>query len=203
MTKIQGIFGDLPTLETERLILRKLKSDDAADIFAYASDPKVARYTTWQPHTSLENSKGLIDYVLGQYDRGEVAPWAMVHKRDDRMVGTVGFIDWHVRHARAETGYALARPYWNRGLTTEAMRAVVDFGFRAMHLNRIQGVCVVENIGSGRVMEKVGMTLEGVRREYEVGDTPSTYLDIAMYAILRREWEVDRAEDYPEKDVTD
>jgi ribosomal-protein-alanine N-acetyltransferase len=64
--EIQDIFGDLPTLETERLILRKLKPDDAADIFAYASDSEVARYTTWQPHASIENSREFINHVLEQ-----------------------------------------------------------------------------------------------------------------------------------------
>ena len=82
----------------------------------------------------------------------------------------------------------MSRAYWNRGLMTEALRAVLDFGFREMHLNRIQGCCVVENIGSARVMEKAGMQLEGIRRQYEVADEPDTYLDIQMHAILRRDW---------------
>lgn len=186
--EIHDIFGDLPALETERLLLRRLVPEDLEDIFEYASDAEVARFTTWSAHTSIENSRAFLEYVLAQYASGSIAPWGVEYKRDHKLIGTCGFVSWSVCNARAEVGYAISRRYWNQGLTTEALGTVVEFGFRTMRLNRIQGRCVLENIGSARVMEKTGMRLEGVHREYEVSDVPGVYLDIPMYAILRREW---------------
>ena len=71
--EIQDVFSDLPVLTTARLRLRKLVPEDLEHIFAYASDPEVARFTTWTAHTSIETSRAFLTYVLGQYDRGEIA----------------------------------------------------------------------------------------------------------------------------------
>lgn len=189
--EIQDIFGDLPTLETDRLVLRRIVPEDLDSIFEYASDPEVARFTSWSAHLSIENSRAFLTYVMEQYEGSKIAPWGVEYRRDNKMIGTCGFMDWIVRNARAEIGYALSRQYWNQGLATEALRAVIDFGFREMRLNRIQGRCVVENIASARVMEKAGMKMEGVLREYEyeVSDKVGVYLNIQMHSILRREWE--------------
>jgi ribosomal-protein-alanine N-acetyltransferase len=183
----RDVFSDMPTLETDRLLLRRMVSGDLEHIFAYASDPEVARYTSWPAHSSLEDSQEFLDYVLDLYRQGKVAPWGMVHKGDGRLIGTCGFLDWHPHHARSEIGYALSRQYWGRGLMTEAVREIISFGFETMGLNRIQGRCEVENVASARVMEKAGMKLEGVLREHEF--CKGRYLDMRVYAVLRREWE--------------
>jgi len=184
--EVKDVFGDLPRLETNRLLLRKIEPGDLEDIFAYASDPRVAQYTSWQAHTSIEASREFLSYVLDLYRDGKVAPWGLVHKGDDRLVGTCGFLDWHPYHSRAEIGYALSSKYWRRGLMTEAVRELVSFGFRTMDLNRIQGQCEIENVASARVMEKAGMRLEGVLRQHEF--SAGRYLDMAIYSILRSEW---------------
>ena len=184
--EVKDIFGHLPTLQTDRLLLRKLQVDDLQDIFEYACDPKVARYTTWQPHETVEQSRDFLHHVLGLYEKGKVAPWGVEHKNDRKLIGTCGFLDWNLQHARAEIGYALSRRYWGRGLATEAVQAVIAFGFSRMALNRIQGRCEVENVASGRVMEKAGLKFEGLLREHEF--SKGAYADISMYAILRKEW---------------
>ncbi len=85
----------------------------------------------------------------------------MEHKAHAKIIGTCGFLYWLPNHARAELAYAIGREYWNQGLTTEGARAVAEFGFRTMNLNRIEARCEIPNIGSARVMEKLGMTFEG------------------------------------------
>jgi ribosomal-protein-alanine N-acetyltransferase len=181
---VKDVFDDLPILETDRLVLRRLEADDLEDVFEYASDPKVAQYTSWPAHATIEDTREFLSYVLELYRRGEVAPWGVVC--EGKVVGTCGFLDWYPRGSRAEIGYALSSKYWGRGLMTEAVGEVISFGFRAMRLNRIQGRCEVENIASIRVMEKAGMRLEGVLRQHEYSE--GRYLDIVMYSILRREW---------------
>lgn len=182
----ESVFSNLPALETDRLVLRRLTLEDASDVFAYARDPEVARYTTWEAHRSLDESLRFLKRVLDRYAAGEVAPWGVVHKADDRVIGTCGFAQWRREHARAELAYALARPYWNQGLATEAVRAVVAFGFRTMELNRIEARCEISNVASARVMEKAGMTFEGILRQHMYAK--GAYRDLKMYAILREEW---------------
>ncbi|MGQ0549721.1 MAG: GNAT family N-acetyltransferase, partial [Armatimonadota bacterium] len=159
---VEGVFGDLPVLQTQRLRLRRLRVDDAGDVFEYASDPEVSRYTTWEAHKTLEDSRAFLISVIEHYNTFQVAPWGMEHKGEGKLVGTCGFVSWNLRHRRAEIAYALARPYWNKGYTTEAVRAVMAFGFGAMRLNRIEARCDIPNIGSARVMEKAGMKFEGI-----------------------------------------
>lgn len=184
--KIEDVFADLPSVETDRLLLRRATMVDAADMFEYASDAEVARYTTWEPHASIEESRMFLEFLLHRYSGGEVAEWGVVHKADNKLIGTCGFSMWNPYNARAEVAYAMARPYWGQGLMTEAVRAVLDFGFVRMALNRIEARCLPANIGSARVMEKAGMQYEGLLREqmYAKG----RYHDLKMYSILRREW---------------
>ena len=181
---VKEVFDDLPSLETDRLPLRRLEADDLEDVFAYAYELEVAKYTSWPALETLEDSREFLNRVLELYKNGEVAPWGVVC--EGKVVGTCGFLDWNRHSSQAEIGYALSSKVWGRGLMTEAVRGIIRFGFRTMKLNRIQGRCEVENIASVRVMEKAGMKLEGVLREHEYSE--GKYLEIAIYPILRRDW---------------
>lgn len=186
MPKRPGLY-DIPALETERLLLRPLTPADAADIFAYASDPEVARTTTWHPHTSIDASREFIAWAQHRYDMGAPEPFGMVLKATNTVIGACGLTPtW--AHQRGELGYALGRPYWGQGLTTEAVRAVVAYGFTSLRLNRIEARCMVENIASERVMQKAGLTLEGILREREI--CKGRTISLKLYAILRSEWAV-------------
>lgn len=183
---IGDIFGDLPAIETERLILRKLRQDDDEAVYNYASDPEVSKHVVWDTHTSIEDSRTFIAINLELYASGEVATWGIELKEIGKLIGTCGYGSWNIVHARGEIGYAIARAYWRRGIMTEATHAMIDFGFERMALNRIEARCEMENIGSSRVMEKVGMSFEGVLREQMF--VKGTYRDLKMYSILRHEW---------------
>lgn len=184
--RCEDVFGDLPVLRTERLILRKATEQDAGDLFEAASDPEVARYTSWEPHASPEVSRAVIGRWLLRYREGQAAPWAMEVVAEGTFIGTCGFLSWSIAQARAEIGYAISRRYWNQGLVTEAVREVLRFGFEVMQLNRIQATCEPANTASGRVLEKVGMSYEGTLREYAFDK--GAFHDLRMYAVLRQEW---------------
>ena len=176
-------MGRPPRLETERLVLRALTPDDAAAIFAYASDPEVARYMVWEAHRSVGDTEAFMDLTMGRYESGDAPDWGMVYKGDGRLVGTSGFVGWEREHDRAEVGYVLHRGYWGMGLAAEALGAMVSFGFGRMDLNRIEARCVAENTASARVMEKAGMSYEGTMRGREL--LKGEYRDMKMYAILK------------------
>jgi ribosomal-protein-alanine N-acetyltransferase len=183
----EPLFADLPDLDTPRLRLRRVRPEDAADLFAFASDPLVTRYITWPTHRTLDDSRALIARFLAGYARGAATPWGIEHKADGRLIGTCGFTNAAPAHARAEVIYNLARPYWGQGYMPEAVRAALTYGFDALGLNRIEAGCLVENAASARVLEKVGMTFEGVLREYlEIKGDACT---LKQYAILRRDWQ--------------
>ncbi len=183
---VEDVFGDLPSLETERLLLRKLRLEDAGDLFEYASDPAVSRYTTWEAHKAIEDSRAVLSHWIDLYNTRQMAPWGVEHKGNAKLIGTCGFVSWAPRHARAEVAYALSRPYWGKGYTTEAVRAVIAFGFNMMGLNRIEARCDPLNVASVRVMEKAGMKFEGALRQQMF--VKGVYVDRMMYSILRAEW---------------
>jgi ribosomal-protein-alanine N-acetyltransferase len=178
---------DLPeqflTLQTPRLLLRKLDISDAEDIFAYASDPLVTTYTLWEAHQSInETYEYLNNFVFPIYRSGKGMNWGIVEKESGKLIGTCSLHATPV-HRRAEMGYVLARPYWGKGLMTEATKAAIAFGFHVMQLLRIQAFCAVENISSARVLEKSGMQFEGILHNYVF--TKNRPWDVKMYAITR------------------
>ncbi|MEG4113063.1 MULTISPECIES: GNAT family protein [unclassified Microcoleus] len=180
------ILAHLPTIETERLLLRKITLNDASDMFEYACNPEVSKYTMWSTHTSIEDTKYFLKSITKMYKRRELVDWGIVHKADKKFIGTCGFVEWSMTHSRAEIGYALSRNYWGEGYMSEAVNAVIEFGFREMLLNRILARCEVSNIASARVMEKVGMKLEGILRQHIF--VKDRYWDLKLYSILREEF---------------
>ena len=183
MQFFQTVFFHLPSIETDRLILRPLKMSDAADMFAYAGDEEVARHVMWDAHRSLADSRAFLRGAKRQYRLGLPASFGIVLRETGRLVGTIGFMWINTDHKSAEVGYSLSRPLWNKGLMTEALRAVLRFSFEALRLNRVEAQYEADNPASGRVMEKAGMRFEGVLRQrlYNKG----RFVDIRLYAILR------------------
>ena len=151
-----------------------MRLDDAEAMFAYASDPEVARYVLWDTHRSIEDSESFLSFAMEGYERGDFGDWGVVLKDSGAFVGTCGMDGGYApEHARAEIGYVLSREHWGKGLMPEAVRAVIRFGFGRMRLNRIEARCIAENTASARVMEKAGMTYEGTLREREFTRAPT------------------------------
>lgn len=177
--KIAERFGDIPTIETERLILRKITLDDAEDVYHYASNEDVTHLVTWHTHEALEDSIEFIHTFLPRYD----APWGIELKQTGRLIGTVHFVWWDPNDRSAELGYVLSHEHWGEGIITEAGSAVIRFGFESMDLVRIQARCFLENIGSEKVMKKLGMSYEGITRKAML--VKGTHRDLKVYAIVQ------------------
>lgn len=172
-------------IETERLRLRPWRLDDVDDVFAYARDPEYRRFLRLlpDPYRRDDAERFVARQVLN--DPATHPAWAVT--LDDTAIGGIN-LRFTPEHGFAELGYAIARGHWNRGLCTEAARAVVDAAFAARpDLNRIHARADHRNEASQRVMEKIGMTKEGVFRQSRI--ERGEVLDEAWYAILRSEWE--------------
>jgi [ribosomal protein S5]-alanine N-acetyltransferase len=182
---------DQPILETPRLRLRPLALADASVVQALAGAREVADTTIHIPHPYPD---GLAEAWIGTHaaawDAGQRATYAIVdaahgETADGALRGVVA-LTIEAAHARAELGYWVGAPYWGRGIATEAARALVGFGFARLALHRVQARHLTRNPASGRVMQKLGMRLEGVHREAFL--KWGRYEDTAMYAVLDREW---------------
>lgn len=185
MMRMDDAFFEIPVMETPRLILRKAELGDITDLYEYASNPLVTKYTTWEHHKTMDATKQFILYLLDRYAKKKVADWGMVHKETQKFIGTCGFTGWDIEHSKAGIGYAMNPTFWGKGLMTEAVKALIDFGFIKMKLNRIEATCTTENIGSRRVMEKVGMRREATLRQALF--FRGKFVDKYIYAILRND----------------
>ena len=175
--------GRPETLRTERLTLRPLKMSDAPDLFAYANDPEVSRHVLWNAHRSIADSRRFLRAGIMQYRRGFPGSYAIVLNETGRMIGTIGYMWINSEFRSCEIGYSLSRDYWNRGLMTEALQAVIRHSFNTLSLNRVECQHETDNPASGRVMQKAGMRFEGVMRQRI--RNKGKYSDVAVYAVLQ------------------
>ena len=185
--KLEHVFSHLPVLRTKSLILRKMKLSDAQDIFEYASDKEMCRTTNWSAHTSIKDSVTYLKSMLKRYSYNQASEWCITLKKTGKVIGTCGFVGWIPKHHTAEIGYSLARRFWNQGLTTEAIRKVIEYGFRKIKLNRIEARCQLDNLASERVMQKVGMKFEGIQRE--IMFVKEKFRSLKVYSILVSDYE--------------
>jgi ribosomal-protein-alanine N-acetyltransferase len=182
------IFANIPTISTERLVLRRIKGDDVEDMYEYSSDARVTEYLTWSPHPDKTYTLEYISYLQSRYRTGDFYDWAVVLKDSGKMIGTCGFTRFDYANNSAEIGYVLNTEYHGQGIATEAVKKVLEFGFEKLCLNRIEGKYMVENAASRRVMEKCFMTFEGVRREGML--IKGRYRNVGVCSILKKEFEV-------------
>lgn len=179
-------FDLMPDLRTERLTLRKLTMRDAQDVYMYSSDREVARHVLWDAHQSVSESRSYIRYMLRKYRLGEPSSWGIELNSTGRIIGTIGYMWYQKENAAVEVGYSLSRSYWNQGIMTEALNAVLEYSFDKLGLHRVEAQFEVENPASGMVMLKSGMRFEGTLRGrlYNKGK----YVDVSLYAILKDDW---------------
>jgi ribosomal-protein-alanine N-acetyltransferase len=155
-----------PHLETERLILRPFELSDAKRVQLLVGDKAIASTTLSIPHPYEDGMAE--EWILAHpeaYKKGESINFAIVLKSSDELIGAIG-LTLRQEHARAELGYWVGKPYWDRGYCTEAAREVVRYGFEELSLNRIQAMHFSRNPTSGKVMRKIGMHHEGISREH-------------------------------------
>ena len=182
------VFKSFPRLETEHLVLRRLHPSDAASLYAILSDEDVARFYDDEAFTDVSQAREQLEAWERGFEAWRVIRWGIVQRGTDEVIGTCGYYGFHRWHARASLGYELARPYWRQGMMTEALAAIIGFGFREVGLNRVQGVLMPGNVVSVKLLEKLGFQREGILRQYENWGGKG-YADLLMFALLRQEYE--------------
>src|ERR687883_1470937 len=149
-------------IHTERLTLRPPSPNDAEAIFqAYAQDAEVTRYLMWRPLQEVREAELFLSKCIAAWETANRFPWVITLKSSGELIG---MIEIRVDEFKAHVGYVIARPFWGKGLATEALRPVVGWALEQESIYRVWALCDIDNIGSARVLEKVGMQREGVLR---------------------------------------
>ncbi len=146
-------------IETRRLLLRKIVSSDAEDMFAYSRGPNTGLNAGWKPHESLEETQETIDtFFLNQE-----SVFGIVLTETNKLIGSIGLIKDPMREndSTRMLGYDIGEDYWGLGIMTEAAKAIMGFGFETMFLDLISATCYPYNIRSRHVLEKLGFQYEG------------------------------------------
>ncbi len=140
-------------IKTERLVLRPIRESDYNDVFEFASKEEVAKYVSWNTHKSKEDSKALCKMWVSQYENGERYHWAIT--MGGKMIGNIEVVK--IVNDCTYLGWQVDSALWNKGIMTEAASAVRDFLFNEVGFSALYATYITENIGSGRVMQKIGM----------------------------------------------
>lgn len=154
---------NIPELKTKRLVLRPFELSDAAAVFKYASNPKVTEFVTWHPHKSVQDSEGFIKFAHSCYLQGMIEPLAIT--LNGEVIGTCGAF-WSSKPMKIiELGAVLSEAFWGQGIMTEALEKMIEAAWTHYDVVRIQSRCKVGNVGSRRMMEKLGMEYEGTLKK--------------------------------------
>lgn len=179
-------FKPFPTLETERLILRKVTKKDAKDLYEYCSDPVSSRYSDWQPHGELADTKQFIKGLLSSFSHGEYFMWCIELKESGKVIGSVSITEMDRHYKVAELGYGILKAYWNQGYATEATVAVLDYLFCTVGVQRVFARIVTENLASVRLALRLNMECDGLLRKGIYLDGVSR--DVYVYAITDEDY---------------
>lgn len=179
------------TIETSRLILRRGRMEDAEPMFRnWASDAEVTKYLTWPAHGSIEVTRKVLAGWLAEYEKDDYYQWMIELKEIGEPIGSISAVRQNQSIGSAEIGYCIGRPWWHKGIMSEALRAVIDLLFREVGMNRIEARHDPNNPHSGRVMRKCGMKYEGTTHASDRNN--QGVCDADHYAILRSDWEKPR-----------
>lgn len=180
-------YSYFPVIDSERILLRQLTEDDAPAILAEFNHPEVTRHLNPDPPVvNLDSARTIIAWFNELFENQEGWRWGIELKAKRQLIGTCGFHQWKPKHRCAEIGYDFRYEYWGKGFASEVVGRMLQFGFEEMNLHRIEADCHEDNIGSARVLEKAGFTLEGMwrEREFEHG----RFVNLKQYGILEDEY---------------
>jgi ribosomal-protein-alanine N-acetyltransferase len=163
MTK-SGFPETFPRIETTRLILREITQDDAIGIFKNFSDPDIAKWFFEQPFTEMKQVTEIIDEFNRDFSQRKGLTWAMTLKETGTCVGTCGYGDVGIGD-RGEIGFDLAKEQWGKGLMAEGLAAIIDYGFEALNLSKVEAHTYSNNMRSIRLLEKLGFQLDKVSED--------------------------------------
>ncbi|MBK6912522.1 MAG: GNAT family N-acetyltransferase [Ignavibacteriales bacterium] len=177
-----NVFNQFPNLETNNLFLQNFTITVVNEIFKIRSDIRVMQYLDKDCHKTVEDSKKMINEIIQAYKDKSGINWIIRKKNTLEVIGYIGYWRLNRQGVRAEIGYALKPEYWRKGLMSEAMVRVLEFGFGEFGLHSIEGNVNPQNESSIKILEKFGFKKEAHFKEDYL--YKGKYLDSAIYSLL-------------------
>ncbi len=183
---IDAAFTHFPSLTTNRLQLRQIQPSDIEALFALFSDEETMRFYGDDPQRSLDETSQMLEQVQTGYSKRKHIRWGITLKGKDQIIGSCSLYNFDTHSHHAETGYILNRSFWGQGIMTEAMSAILTYGFAELELHRIEAVIDIANQRSKGLLLKLGFTYEGnLRQRYFFRDQ---FEDAHYFGLLKHEW---------------
>jgi ribosomal-protein-alanine N-acetyltransferase len=176
-------FTPFPKLETGRLLLRRIRQEDAPEILFLRSDPTVLRYLNKEPAKNIGEAKRFITDIQEYIRDNDSVLWGIALKNDPRkIIGTICLWQFIKEHYRADIGYVLHPDHWRKGIMKEALVKVIDYAFNTLQLHRLAAMIDPGNTASAAILESAGFTREGCLREDFL--FRGKFFDTAVYSLL-------------------
>lgn len=183
---IDAAFTHFPSLTTNRLLLRQIQPSDAEALFLILSDQEVMEFYGHELHQSLDDTQKLIELIQTRYVRREAIRWGITLQGEERLIGSCSLHQFDSGFHCAETGYELNRAFWGQGITSEAMSAILTYGFTELGLHRVEAIIDIVNERSKGLLLKLGFTYEGnLRQRYFFHNR---FEDEYYFGLLKDEW---------------
>lgn len=186
MQELELNFNPFPVLQTQRLSLRQITMADAEDFFLLRSNKEAMKYIDKALFQSVTDAYELINRIEEGVMANERISWGISLKENPKLIGTISFHRIEKEHFRAEVGYMLFPEYWNKGLLSEAMKAVLDFGFNTVKLHSIEGIINPKNLISAKLLQKFGFVKEAYFKESFFYN--GNFLDTEIYSLLKSDY---------------
>ena len=171
-----------PALQTSRLDLIEIKQENLTDIFELFNDAKVTKFYNIATLANVGEAQRIIDWFQTRFKEKSGIRWGISLKGNKKIIGTIGFNNFTKSH-RATIGFDLQSNFWNNGFITEALAVILKFGFSQLEINRIEAEVMQGNIGSEKVLSKLGFRNEGVLRQWLYWN--GIHFDMTMFSILK------------------
>ena len=185
--KHEILFEVFPKLENERLDLIEIKQSHLHDFFNLFRDERVAKFYNIFPFKELKEAQVYLELFESRLKRKIGIRWGIALKGRNNIIGTIGFNSFQRNH-RANFAYDLQFAYWNMGIVTEAAKEVICYGFKELEINRIEAEVMVGNLGSDKVLEKLGFKFEGILRDWLFWN--GNHYDMKMFSLLKEEFKI-------------
>jgi ribosomal-protein-alanine N-acetyltransferase len=181
---LQLNFNPFPVLSTQRLELGRIQHKDIHELFELRTNPNVMRFIDREMPLALAEMTELINKIDEGIQTNTAIGWGIYLKGETKLIGHIGFHRISLDHHRAEVGYTLFPQYWQKGIISEALQEVLNYGFNIMNAHSIEANINPSNIASKKTLEKAGFVQEAYFRENHY--FKGAYLDTAIYSLLRK-----------------
>ena len=175
------------TLETENLILKKFKIEDAEGMYyGWATDPESNKYLLWELHNNIEETKEIIQKWIDEYENGSYN-WIVEIKSTNEIIGSISVVKNHKEDLNCEVGYCYGSKYWGNGYATEALKKVINYLLNECGFHLVEAYHISDNPASGKVMKKAGMKMDAVLRDRKINKHTQELNDEIVYSITKED----------------